>query len=289
MRQQRVVGANLATSGESTGTDSSIKRERRALGLGRSAWASTACRVAAITVIGLTAMYVLGGAREDGAPSRARKMTADPCAVALTAQSGSSPMDADIQGLQQRIRKAKDRRVKLERLGWLFVAKARVSNDPGYYNLAAQTAACLSETDPGSAAARLLRGHVLHNQHRFQEAEVVARELVATRKSPFDYGLLGDVLMEQGRLEEAADAYQTMVDLKPGLQSYSRAAHLRWLKGDLPGAIELMGMAARAGGPRNAEAVAWAYSRLAIYELQAGASGPALRASVPEEILARLV
>ena len=55
-----------------------------------------------------------------------------------------------------------------------------------------------------------------------------------------DYGLLGDVLMEQGRVDEAADAYQKMIDLKPCSQSYTRAAHLRWLKGDLDGAIELM-------------------------------------------------
>ena len=47
-------------------------------------------------------------------------------------------------------------------------------------------------------------------------------------------------LMEQGRLAEAAEAYQKMIDLKPFYQSYTRAAHLRWLKGDLDGAIEMM-------------------------------------------------
>jgi tetratricopeptide (TPR) repeat protein len=45
---------------------------------------------------------------------------------------------------------------------------------------------------------------------------------------------------------------------------------MRWLKGDLDGAIELMRMAAQAGSPRNHEAVAWAYTKLALYELQAG-------------------
>jgi tetratricopeptide (TPR) repeat protein len=99
---------------------------------------------------------------------------------------------------------------------------------------------------------------------------------VAQRESPFDSGLLGDALMEQGRLDEAATAYQKMLDLRPGLESYSRAAHLRWLVGDLEGATALMKMAARAGGGRNTEPTAWAYTRLAHYELQSRAFERAL-------------
>jgi tetratricopeptide (TPR) repeat protein len=114
--------------------------------------------------------------------------------------------------------------------------------------------------------------------HRFQEAEEVARRLVQQRGAPFDHGLLGDVLMEQGLLEEATQAYQIMLDLKPGLQSYVRASLLRWLRGDLNAAIELMGLAARSGSPRDAEAVAWAYSRLALFKLQEGSVSEARQA-----------
>ena len=74
----------------------------------------------------------------------------------------------------------------------------------------------------------------------FSEAEQIARRLTVKRQFVLDYGLLGDVLMEQGRLTEAAEAYQKMIDLKPFYQSYTRASHLRWLKGDLDGAIELI-------------------------------------------------
>ena len=35
-----------------------------------------------------------------------------------------------------------------------------------------------------------------------------------------------------------------MVDLRPDLQSYSRVAYMRWLKGDLDGAIEVARLAA---------------------------------------------
>jgi tetratricopeptide (TPR) repeat protein len=178
--------------------------------------------------------------------------------------------------LQQEARQSHNPTAKLERLGWLFVSRARTEHDPGFYKLAEQTAGCMEKSNPESAAALLLRGHVQQNLHRFQEAERAARRLVAQRESPFDYGLLGDALMEQGRLDEAADAYQKMVDLRPGLESYSRAAHLRWLRGDLEGATALMRLAARSGGPRSAEPTAWAYSRLALYELQSGAFEDAL-------------
>jgi len=80
--------------------------------------------------------------------------------------------------------------------------------------------------------------------------------------------LLGDVLMEQGKLADAVEAYQEMMHQKPSPQAYSRAAHVRWLTGDLAGAIEMMQMATGAGSSRNAEAAAWAYVRLALYELQ---------------------
>jgi tetratricopeptide (TPR) repeat protein len=205
---------------------------------------------------------------------------ADPCAIALSAPGGVQSADGQIRRLQQEARQARNPSLKLERLGWLYVSRARTRYDPGFYRLADQAAACMEKSAPdSSAAALLLRGHVEENLHHFQEAERLARRLVARRESPFDYGLLGDALMEQGRLDEAAAAYQKMVDLRPGLESYSRAAHLRWLHGDLEGATALMRLATRAGGPRNAEPTAWAYSRLALYELQSGAFDNALQAA----------
>ena len=150
----------------------------------------------------------------------------------------------------------------LEQLGYQFVARARAANDPGDYTLAERVATCLEEQQPGDPAALLLRGHALHQLHRFHEAEAIARTLVTKREFVLDYALLGDALMEQGRLAEAAAAYQKMIDLKPFYQSYTRAAHLRWLTGDLNGAIELTRKAIDAASPRNPESVAWAYTRL---------------------------
>jgi tetratricopeptide (TPR) repeat protein len=100
---------------------------------------------------------------------------------------------------------------------------------------------------------------------------------VARRGLAFDYGLLGDVLMEQGRLDEAVAAYQQMADIKPDLHAYTRAAHMRWLKGDLNGAIEMMQLAVQAASPRDAESAAWVYTRMSLYQLQAGDFAQSLR------------
>jgi tetratricopeptide (TPR) repeat protein len=184
--------------------------------------------------------------------------------------------DRDITKLQQDLRQSPHARAA-EHLGYRFVARARLSNNAGDYAVAEQAAACLESITPDEPAAWLLRGHVLHQLHRFSDAEAIARRLVATREFVLDFGLLGDVLMEQGRVAEAAKAYQKMIDLKPFYQSYTRAAHMRWIKGDLAGAIEMMHAAVQAASPRDKESVAWAYSRLALYELQRGALAEASR------------
>jgi len=194
----------------------------------------------------------------------------DPCEMVLAPHAGTGRLDVQIAGLQSRLRNGTNNPGYVENLGWLFVAKARESFDPGYYKLAEQCALCLDSHRPGCSEALLLRGHVLQNLHRFKEAEPLARELVVRRGLSFDYGLLGDVEMEQGNLVEAAAAYQKMVDQRPDLQAYARISYLRWLKGDVAGATELMRLATSAASPNSPETAAWVLTRLALLEFQAG-------------------
>jgi tetratricopeptide (TPR) repeat protein len=194
----------------------------------------------------------------------------DACAIALAPHKGDEPIDREIRRLQDEAHSGTKRVEIMKRLGWAFIGKARSSYDPGYYKLAEQCSLCLRSTQANDADAFLLQGHILDSLHQFKEAEAVARKLVAIRDDASDNGLLGDVLMEQGRLDEAISSYQRMVNRRPDLQAYTRIAHMRWLKGDLEGAIEVMQMAVAAGGSREPEATAWAYTRLAIYKVQAG-------------------
>ena len=211
-------------------------------------------------------------------PLPLRATAPGPLALALAPHNGDGPVDKEIRRFQEQVRNGQNRSAALEQLGWAFVAKARGSFDTGFYKLAGSCAEVLDSESPGCPEALLLRGHVLQNLHHFKQAESLARELVARRGLSFDYGLLGDALMEQGRIKEAVAAYQSMVDGRPDLQSYSRIAHIRWLTGDLEGAIEMSRAAVSASSPNDADSAAWANSRLAGLELQAGDADSARRA-----------
>jgi tetratricopeptide (TPR) repeat protein len=227
----------------------------------------------ASTAMLLAALLLCQGCRQN-IPAPAAPIQSRACLVTTAAAAGD---DAEIVKLQADVRDQRAPARAAEQLGYRLISKARLSNDPGFYTRAEQAASCLDSISPGAPAMLLLRGHVLHQLHRFSEAEAIARRLVSLREFVLDFGLLGDALMEQGRLAEAAEAYQKMIDLKPFYQSYTRAAHLRWLKGDLDGAIEMMNAAVTAASPRDPESVAWAYSRLALYQLQRGRLGEAER------------
>jgi len=254
------------------------------------------------TLLAAVAVAMLGTGCGDksGKPQstqpRKAMAAADPLAVVLAYDGGTNRTDLEIQRRQEQIRSGPQAGIALERLGWLFVTKARETFDAGFYKLAEQCALALDARESNITEALLLRGHVLQNLHRFSESEAVARELVSKRGLAFDYAVLGDALMEQGKLDEAVEVYQTMADLKPDSQAATRAAHIRWLKGDVTGAIEAMELAAGAVSPRDSENAAWVFARLAAYQFQVGnidetaracTSALDLRAGYPPALLLR--
>jgi len=197
--------------------------------------------------------------------------------IILVPQAGGGKEDRDIRAEQTRVKASPNNPADYERLGWSYVAKARRTLDAGYYKLAEKTADVMAARFGASPASLLLRGHVLHNLHRFHEAELVARELVKQRGEASDFALLSDALMEQGRIPAAVEACQREMNLRPGLEAYGRAAHLRWLTGDLPGATAMMDAAVHASSPADPANCAWVVSRLSGYELQAGHAARALQ------------
>jgi tetratricopeptide (TPR) repeat protein len=225
------------------------------------------------TVLSFT-VVTRSGAESVTAPTTALTSTDD--RIILLGQPGKEKEDRDINQWQARVRLDPQKSGSYERLGWAFIAKARRTLDAGYYKLAEKTADVMDAHFGPSPESMLLRGHVFHNLHRFHDAEIVAQQLVARRGSEFDYALLSDALMEEGRITEAVAACEKMMALKPGLEAYSRAANLRWLTGDLPGATEVMEDAVRATSPLDATNCAWTLSRLSFYYLQAGNSKQAL-------------
>ncbi|NNE71974.1 MAG: tetratricopeptide repeat protein [Rhodothermales bacterium] len=133
------------------------------------------------------------------------------------------------------------------------------------------------DLDANDYRARVLMGTLQNKFHRFEEAEAIARELIAEAPGhAYNYGTLVDALVELGRYDEAVEAMDEMLARRPDLSSYSRASYLRELLGDSEGAIRAMEMAAQAG-VQGSEGRSWALYQLAAMALAEGNNAAAER------------
>lgn len=163
----------------------------------------------------------------------------------------------------------------------LFVREARLTADAGFYTLAETALTCALARAPDDLEAQRLRAHVWIQFHRFAEVEVIAERLAAAEGAGWlDHALLGDARMEQGELDTAGEAYQRAVDLRPGLEVYDRVGWLRWLWGDVDGALEMQRMAVSAGSPLDPEPYAWVLTRLGWLHALQGTPAPELDAAL---------
>jgi tetratricopeptide (TPR) repeat protein len=113
-------------------------------------------------------------------------------------------------------------------------------------------------------------------KHEFREALETATRLQAQRPNdPLIYGLLGDAAIELGEYARAEEALQKMLDLHPGLASYSRAAYLLELYGKSDEAVQFMERAVKAGSPYDPEPLAWCLVQLGHLHFNQGHIGKA--------------
>ncbi len=142
-------------------------------------------------------------------------------------------------------------------LAGAYVQKTRETTDYSYLDRAVSILDdVLSQDSANYEALRLLTETQLE-RHLFSQAADSSRRLIRIDPAdPWNWGTLGDSYIEMGDYEPAAEAYQKMIALRPDLASYNRAAHYRFLFGDVPGAIEIMKKAIEAGSSAT-ENVAW--------------------------------
>lgn len=211
------------------------------------------------------------------APPAGREMES----LALEPHRGGARLDSAIRREQARVASAPNpaaQAAAFAELGRLFLAKARESFDPAYAKRAEGCAALSLAAGGDTSEAWMIEAQALLHAHAFREAEAVARKLAARRGLPEDFGILGDALLELGRLDEAVEAYQKLLDMKPGFQAYARAAQVRRLRGDREGAEAALALALRAAGPRDGESAAWAWTQLAWHRFEAADFAAALAA-----------
>jgi tetratricopeptide (TPR) repeat protein len=140
-------------------------------------------------------------------------------------------------------------------LGRAHVELARITYDPGHQTSAESALRRSLAVRPSDNAAALTGlGALAAARHDFTGALGFARLAVAADDFSADaYGVLTDALVELGRYEEATDAVQRMLDLRPDTGSYARASYVFELHGNLSRAGELMQRALDvAGTPADA-------------------------------------
>lgn len=160
-------------------------------------------------------------------------------------------------------------------LGDALMQKPRENADFHYYGYAEAAYQQALAHNPRSTSALEGMAWVSSDRHQFDKSVDYAKQAIAIDpRSNTAYGLWGDADVELGRYDDAYAHYQTMLDIRPDLASYSRGAHLLFLTGDARKAVWLMGKAIKTGGP-YAENTAWCRAQLGLMLISEGALLPA--------------
>jgi tetratricopeptide (TPR) repeat protein len=147
--------------------------------------------------------------------------------------------------------------VALNALASAYLQKMRETSDFSYVDRAAKLVGQAFAKQPENMESHVLLNQIELNRHHF--AKVVENTSRLVKTAPDDarlWAMMGDSLMEIGDYDRAADAYEHMLKLRPGLSSYNRVSWYRFVTGDPDGAIYAMRQAVHAAGaaPEN---LAW--------------------------------
>ena len=156
---------------------------------------------------------------------------------------------AAIQGLLAKLRTNPDDQKSRLLLAQAYMQEARVTGDHPYYDAAAvQLLDEVLKAEPDNFEALCCKASLSLTQHHFAQGLGLAQQAQKLNpNSGFVYGLLTDANVEMGHYEEAVKMADKMNTLRPDLPAYARVSYLREIYGDVPGAIEAMDFAVKAG------------------------------------------
>ncbi|MFN0157962.1 MAG: tetratricopeptide repeat protein [Bacteroidota bacterium] len=176
-----------------------------------------------------------------------------------------------VQYYRDRIASHPDEIKNYVELAQVFIQEGRVSGLQHEYILKAQP--LLDEAlrrDPKNFDALVTNASMQLTLHHFAEAKAIVEEaIVINPYSAAAYGVFFDALVELGEYDQALQACDKMMSIRPDLRSYSRVSYLREIHGDLDGAREAMKLAAQSGIPGQ-ENRAWALYTLGKLYMQQG-------------------
>ncbi len=156
---------------------------------------------------------------------------------------------AAIQGLLAKLRTDPNDQKSRLLLAQAYMQEARVTGDHPYYDEAAMSLLDeVLQAEPENFEALCCKSSLCLTQHHFAQGLGLAEQAVKLNPSSgFVYGLLTDANVEMGHYDEAVKMANKMNALRPNLAAYARTSYLYEIYGNMPGAIEAMDMAAKAG------------------------------------------
>jgi tetratricopeptide (TPR) repeat protein len=152
-----------------------------------------------------------------------------------------------------------------------LLRQARATNDSRPASRAGEVLKTVLREHPAQYDALRMLGAIDLSLHRFRDALDVGRRARDLRPDDaWNYGVMGDALIELGEYDEAFEAFDSMMAKRPGAAAYARVAYARELRGNLPGALEAMQFAAKATTPDDPEAQAWYAAQIGELHLRMG-------------------
>jgi tetratricopeptide (TPR) repeat protein len=179
-------------------------------------------------------------------------------------------LEEAIAHMQRRIEQRSTDHDAYAQLGLLYLQRVRSRGDAADYERADQALTAALAIEPNQVDALVGKGILALALHDFGGALRWAEQARAINPyRPDILGIMTDAHVELGQYAQAIAVLQEMVDMRPGLNSYTRIAYLRELQGDVEGAIQAMQAAAAIGLPGD-EPTLWALVQLGNLHFQRG-------------------
>lgn len=208
--------------------------------------------VALVLALGL----LVGAGLALGGPGTTGRSEAAPVpAVDVAGGSLSGDPAVVVAALQARLERLPGDHTAWASLGAVHLQQATATADPSWYARAEEAFAQSLQVRPeGNDAALVGQGALAAARHDFAAAQGLAEQALAINAySSSAYGVLTDALVELGDYDAAFAALQRMLDLRPGVPSYTRASYSFELRGDLERARAALEQALRvAADPADA-------------------------------------
>ncbi|SEM14641.1 Tetratricopeptide repeat-containing protein [Blastococcus sp. DSM 46786] len=159
--------------------------------------------------------------------------------IGAVATAAPDPLAAAVSNAEQRLDDVPGDWRTWAELGAVYVEQARVTADPSYYARAEDALDRSLELRPeGNDGALTGLGALANARHDFAAAADLAdRALAVNPYSATAWGVLTDARTQLGNYDGAGAALSRMLELRPGVASFTRASYDAELRGDTGTAV----------------------------------------------------